>query len=189
MANELLSDQLKIRTLVSHQELEKLLVQRMREIRTVNDYLNLLKYFYRYFGALEDRVDLYITNKELPDYQVRRKSASLSADILSLGGKLPEKMPHEALPIIENRLQAFGTLYVMEGSTLGGLIISQMIRKQLSVSDQHLSFFQSYGDSLFSMWNSFKLALDRQPEAEADREVIIAAAGATFLQFKKLLEA
>ena len=189
MVNEFLSDKLKIRTLVSHQELEKLLVQHMRGMKSRDDYLNLLKYFYSYFGALEDRINLYITNKELPDYKERRKSASLAADILSLGGELPKKTPAEALPVIENHLQAFGALYVMEGSTLGGLIISQMIRKQLGVPDQHLTFFQSYGDHLVTMWKKFKVTLDGQPENNTDAEIVITAADATFRQFKKLLEA
>jgi heme oxygenase len=188
MAHELLSDQLKIRTLISHQQLEKMLLQRLRGMYTVNDYLHLIQNFYCYFAALEERIKLYVGTSELPDYQERRKSASLENDVLSLGGVLPEKVPALLLPMIENQLQAFGALYVMEGSTLGGLIISQMIKKQLNISDNHLSFFRSYGDQLVPMWNSFKLILDKQPETKAEDEIVIAAADATFGQFKIFLE-
>ena len=187
MENEILSNQLKIRTLAPHQELEKVLIQRMRTMRSLDDYIKLLQFFYSYFGALEDRINLYIGSAELPDYLQRRKSESLAADILALGGELPIKTAVTDLPVIENRLQAFGALYVMEGSTLGGQIISQMITKHLGIDDKGLLFFQSYGGNLTTMWDTFKLILNRQADNEADAEILITAADATFRQFKALL--
>jgi heme oxygenase len=186
--NELLSDQLKARTLAPHQELEKALVQRMRAMRSLDDYIKLLQIFYSYFGALEDRINLYVGSTQLPDHLERRKLESLVKDIQSLGGTLPEKVAAEHLPLIENHLQAFGALYVMEGSTLGGKIISQMISKQLGIHNNGLLFFQSYGEQLNSMWDNFKLTLNRQADTEADCETIIAAADATFKQFKVVLD-
>jgi len=159
----------------------------MRNIRSLNDYIKLLQFFYSYFGALEDRINLYIGIPELPDYLQRRKSESLAEDIRSLGGELPIKTAVTDLPVIENHLQAFGALYVMEGSTLGGQIISQMITKQLGIHNKGLLFFQSYGDNLTTMWNTFKLTLNRQADNETDAEIIITAADATFRQFKTLL--
>ena len=188
MKNELLSDQLKIRTLAPHQELEKVLIQRMRSMHDVNDYINLLQLFYSYFAALEDRINLYIGSNELPDHLQRRKSASLEKDIVSLGGILPSKTELVHLPVIENHLQAFGALYVMEGSTLGGLIISRMIGGQLGIGDNGLSFFQSYGENLTAMWDSFKLTLNRQADSETDKQTVITAAYSTFQQFKILLD-
>jgi heme oxygenase len=187
MTIEILSDQLKILTLKPHQEVEKVLVQRLRQMKSFEGYLQLLKLFYSYFGALEERINLYISNDRLSDYTDRRKSAALAADILSLGGQLPEKIPAEGLPEIENHFQAFGALYVIEGSTLGGLFISQMIKKQLSLGDESLTFFQSYGDRLTTMWDSFKSALDHQAETEEEREMIISGAKATFEKFKSVL--
>jgi heme oxygenase len=188
LKNELLSDELKIRTLAPHQELEKVLVQRLRAMQNQDDYIRLLQLFYSYFSALEDRIDRYIGSAELPDHLQRRKSESLVKDILSMGGTLPEKAAISDLPAIENHLQAFGALYVMEGSTLGGLIISRMITKQLDIHDKGLIFFQSYGEHLDTMWATFKLTLNRQAELETDRETVIIAAAATFKQFKTFLD-
>lgn len=160
----------------------------MRMMRSADDYISLLQLFYSYFGALEDRINRYIGAAELPDHLQRRKSVSLVNDIISLGGVLPEKTLLTQLPVIENHLQAFGALYVMEGSTLGGPIISRMLAKQLNIQDSSLSFFQSYGEHLATMWDTFRLTLNRQAETATDRETIIVAADATFRQFKMLLD-
>lgn len=184
--NELLSDQLKIRTLAPHQELEKALVKRMHAMQNVHDYIALLQLFYSYFGALEDRIVLFIGSVELADHLQRRKSESLAIDIRVLGGVVPAKVSITAIPVIEDHLQAFGALYVMEGSILGGVIISRMIVQQLGIN-QGLSFFQSYGKHLQTMWATFKLTLNRQAENEADAERVIAAANSTFQKFKDLI--
>ena len=150
--------------------------------------LKFCQLFYSYFGALEERINLYIGAPELPDYRERRKSESLLNDIRLLGGLPGGKTIATDLPVIESHLQAFGAMYVMEGSTLGGLIISRMIAKQLNIHNGGLSFFQSYGEHLTTMWDTFKIALNRHAENETDAEIIITAANATFRQFKLVLE-
>jgi heme oxygenase len=188
LMNELLSDQLKISTNAPHQELERTLIMRMRAMQTLEDYITLLQVFYSFFGALEGRISSYIGGTELPDHLQRRKSESLATDIRALGGVLPEKLALSDIPVIDDHLQAFGALYVMEGSTLGGQIISRMIAEQLGIGDKGLSFFQSYGEHRSTMWATFKLTLNRQAANEAERERIITAAGATFRKFKVLLD-
>lgn len=183
-----LSEELKLRTRKPHLELEKALALQMRSMKSVSDYTKLLQIFYSYFGSLEDSIDKYIGSAELPDHLQRRKSESLAADIRALGGDLTEKASSAEIPEIADHLQAFGALYVMEGSTLGGKIISQMIAKQLGIKDKGLSFFQSYGEDLSSMWLSFKQTLDQQADTPAERERVIAAAYDTFYQFKILFD-
>ncbi len=174
---------------MAHQELEKVLIKLLRAMQDQNDYIKILQRFYSYFSALEDRINLYIGGSELSDYLQRRKSGSLVKDIHSLGGVLGEKVSLADLPLIENHLQAFGAMYVMEGSTLGGLIISQMITKQLGIQQHNgLLFFQSYGDHLTTMWETFKLALNRQVDNETDAEIVVNAANSTFRQFKFVLD-
>ncbi len=185
--NELLSDQLKIRTLAPHQELERVLVKRMRSMRTTEDYIALLQAYYSLLIRLEDRISIHIGAAELPDYLQRRKSENLAIDIRSLGGIVPPKVFLLEIPEIDDHLQAFGALYVIEGSTLGGRIISRMIANQLAIQDNGLSFFQSYGEHLTTMWATFKLTLNRQADIEEDRERIITAAYATFHKFKAAL--
>jgi heme oxygenase len=184
MQNELLADQLKLRTSGTHQELEVVLVRRMRAMQGLEDYIKLLQSFYGYFGALEDKINFFIGSAELPDYLLRRKSESLAMDIISLGGHVPDKAGVDHIPMIENHLQAFGALYVMEGSTLGGQIITQMLTKQLRLQNKGLLFFSSYGEHLETMWAAFKMTLNRQATNDAEAEILILTAEATFRQFK-----
>jgi heme oxygenase len=185
----MLADQLKTDTLENHQQLEKMLVVRMKAIRSAADYANLLQLFYSYFGGLEEKIDQYIGNAELPDYNFRRKSESLANDVKALGAVPGTKASGDDLPEIGNRLQAFAAMYVIEGSTLGGKYISKMMAQQLSIKDeQGLTFFSGYGDNTETMWESFKKTLNEQEESEDDAAIVISTANETFAKFKKWIE-
>jgi len=185
----MLSEKLKIQTLTNHQQLEKMLIGRMKAMRSAQDYINLLQLFYSYFGGLETLIDKYIGSDQLPDHAERRKSAALVNDITALGGSAEPLASGNDLPAIENSLQAYGALYVIEGSTLGGKIISKMVAQQLGIADgKGLSFFSSYGDNLAAMWDKFKENLDLQAQNQSDEDVIVDAANATFAKFKQWAE-
>ena len=185
----MLAEQLKKDTLTNHQQLEKMLVGRMKAIRTTQDYINLLQLFYSYFGGLEKLIDQHLDKSILPDYDQRRKSASLAHDITTLGGMPQELASGASLPQISNALQAMAALYVIEGSTLGGKFISKMIAQQLKITDSAgLSFFNSYGDNTDAMWNIFKSTLDNQSTQPQENMLVIQAANDTFARFKAWAE-
>ena len=182
----MLTEKLKVSTRHNHQQLEKQLVQRMKAIHTLPEYVALLQLFYTYFGALEKRIDLYITPAYLPDYHQRRKAAALAQDITDLGSELAPEAGADHLPAIHNRLQAFGALYVIEGSTLGGQIISKMMEKQLPLpTGRGLLFFKGYGEHSGAMWAAFTTALNAQVHIAAEEETVIAAANQTFFHFEQ----
>jgi len=185
----MLADQLKTDTLTNHQQLEKLLVVRMKAIRSIEDYVGLLQIFYSYFSGLEEKIDQYITVAELPDYQQRRKSAALAQDIEDLGGTPVEKANGEDLPAIENIEQAYAAMYVIEGSTLGGKIISKMMAQQLRIIDgKGLAFFGGYGDNTESMWEKFKQTLNTHAQSANEEIEIVNTANQTFIKFKEWAE-
>lgn len=161
----------------------------MRTIQTKEQYSDLLNLFFTYFGALEKRINKYIGTTQLPDYPERRKTESLSDDIKYLGGSANDAIEDADVPQIEHPLHAFGALYVIEGSTLGGVMISKMIKKQLDLQDgRGLSFFESYGAETEAMWARFKEVLDKQVSNEADEQLILDAANETFLKFKQWID-
>jgi heme oxygenase len=185
----MLADKLKTDTLTNHQQLEKMLVGRMKAIRSLQDYIALLQIFYSYFGGLEEQIDQYINEAEMPDYQQRRKSAALAKDIKDLGGIPVEKANGYALPAIQNTAQAYAAMYVIEGSTLGGKIISKMMAQQLRITDgSGLSFFSGYGDDTESMWDKFKQVLNSQAKSVHEENEIINTANQTFTKFKEWAE-
>jgi len=181
----MLAEQLKNDTLINHQQLEKMLVGRMKAIRNTQDYIDLLQLFYSYFGGLEKLIDEQLDQSRLPDYDQRRKSSSLANDIIALGGTPQEMADSAALPAISNTLQAMAALYVIEGSTLGGKFISKMIAQQLHINDgTGLSFFNSYGNNTDVMWNTFKDVLNTQSTSAQENNVVIETANDTFARFK-----
>lgn len=185
----MLAEQLKKDTLTNHQQLEKMLVVRMKAIRTKQDYINLLQLFYSYFGGLERSIDRHLDKSILPDYNQRRKSASLAQDITTLGGFPQEVASGTSLPNILNSMQAMAALYVIEGSILGGKFISKMIAQQLNITDNAgLSFFNSYGDNTDAMWNIFKTVLNNQGTSPQGNMMVVEAANDTFAKFKAWAE-
>jgi heme oxygenase (biliverdin-IX-beta and delta-forming) len=181
----MLSEKIKEETKQNHQLLEKKLVAFMRAIRSKEDYVELLILFYSFFGGLEIAIDAQLDHSHLPDYKLRRKTAFLADDLVQFGRTPPDLAGADELPGIHNHLQALGALYVIEGSTLGGTIISKMIKQQLAISDNKgLSFFNGYREETEKMWQDFKLFLNRplRPGGEA---VVIQAANDTFNKFSQ----
>ncbi|OKS88934.1 biliverdin-producing heme oxygenase [Mucilaginibacter polytrichastri] len=181
----MLAENLKDQTLAYHQQLEKKLVGQIKGLTSQADYLQLLQLFYGYFGGLEDRINLFINQEQMPDHAQRRKTEAIADDIIALGGQPVAKATGNELPEINSAEQAFGALYVIEGSTLGGSIIGKMISGKLGLNTG-LSFFNSYGENTHQMWASFKNILNNQPSDT--EQTITEAANSTFLKFKNWIE-
>jgi heme oxygenase len=183
----MLSEKLKEETKQNHQILEKALVSQLKAIRSPQEYASLLKLFYGYFGGLETLINNVIDNNLLTDSDQRRKTQAIANDILALGEAVPAKASGNDLPRINDHLEALGALYVIEGSTLGGKIISKMMLQQLG-TDKGMSFFAGYGDKTEQMWDTFKQALNSQAQNPEQEAVVIAAANQTFLKFGEWFE-
>ncbi|WP_177192136.1 biliverdin-producing heme oxygenase [Chitinophaga arvensicola] len=176
-----LSDYLKSHTQSAHQQLEKKLVANMKQIRNTADYCRLLGLFYTYYQALENNMQPYLS---IPDADTRRKADSILADIATLGGELPVMTTEVPQPEVNNYAQALGAAYVLEGSTLGGIIIAKMISKQLGIpATAGFSFFNGYGEDTVEMWNKFRTFLNDLPTAE--HFAAAEAAKNTFLTFNE----
>ena len=142
-------------------------------------YCHLLKRFYGFYRPLE--VGLSSSTVWLVsglDPVERRKAAWLESDLCALGvddlaglPDCPDLPPHTTVAA------AFGCLYVLEGATLGGQVISRAIENTLGFRpDSGGRFFHGYGDGTGPMWQGFRSAITdcviTAPEAD---EVIIAA--------------
>jgi heme oxygenase len=71
----MLSSNIKEATKEAHLQLERIVVQKLKAIRSNADYADLLRYFYAYFSSLEKAILPYITTELLPDYKDRRNSS------------------------------------------------------------------------------------------------------------------
>ena len=104
-------------------------------------------------------------------------------DLLVLQVSNPEICQENQLPVIDSPFRALGALYVMEGSTLGGVYIVKMIQKKLSGKENIFHFFSGYGDRNPLMWNRFKNALDHSTADEEEIALILSGAEDTFHKF------
>ncbi len=179
-----LSERLKIFTEAIHKESENGVVRLIHKVEDQQDYARILSLFYSYYKGIEEMIDLLSPKLLLPDFNKRRKASVLSTDILAMHGQLPEILQKRYLPLIENSFQAFGALYVLEGSTLGGTYIVKMIKKKLDATEGSFHFFSGYGDQNLEMWEIFKANLNRLSKNEYDINIVLTAAEDTFQEIQ-----
>jgi heme oxygenase len=124
----------------------------------------------------------------LPDFAgPRSKLAKLRADLVFLGTDPASVALCPTLPACLGWPQALGGLYVTEGATLGGQIISRHLEQTLGLSARRgAAFFASYGLQVGAMWRAFCAILQAETTAEED-EVVIGAARQTFIAIHEWL--
>lgn len=171
-------------TRTPHAQLEKAMVERLRQTVTPAAYTSLLRMFYGFYKPVEDLIDLHVDKHYLPDHEGRRKSSAILSDLRILGEEDVGGLCSQ-LPIISNSYTAFGAMYVLEGSTLGGRIICAMLKKNLNAELPAFSFFEGYGENTGVMWAAFKSKLDNYTTDAGRKAEIIDAATTTFVNFKK----
>lgn len=172
-------------TRAAHLALEKKVVRKIKAIENNHDYANFLKYFYAYYSHLERVIGPFITAERLPDHKDRRNSDYLKRDIEALGSNI-DNLPETTVPKIENHIQAFGALYVMEGSIMGGGIIVQLLEK-VSINEG-VSFFSGYGENTERMWEIFTEILNAQVTSEEDEQTMIRTAREIFTHFSVVFD-
>jgi heme oxygenase len=148
-------------------------------------YVWLLGRFWGFYSPLEDRLIHSMRRHVLSlDYSTRRKTPLLEKDLGCLG--MPQRdLPRCALlPALAEVAELLGCLYVIEGSTLGGQVITQRLAAHLALNgDAGGAFFSGYGAATGAHWREFgsfltatALSLDRDDE-------VVAGANATFRTF------
>ncbi|GAL85382.1 heme oxygenase [Sporocytophaga myxococcoides] len=187
----MLLDKIKQQTAENHAAMENsnLMKPVMNRELNLESYRKILIKFYGFFQPLENSIHRFtdILNY-LPDLETRRKSSTIKEDLQRLGYKSEINLCTD-LPEITTSSQAMGCLYVMEGSTLGGRMISRIIKESLLIEmDSGVSFFSGYGEETGKKWKLFCEALKEYSLAANDDNTIINAANETFIKFKNWVE-
>lgn len=181
----MLADELKEQTRLVHADLEKKLLAHIQDVKDADRYTRLLVLMYGYYAALEQKLDQFSEN--LPDYAARRKSQAILDDLKQLAYPTRQIPVCSDLPSIHSLPSALGAMYVLEGSTLGGKIISKMLLKQVPALEGSIRFFQGYNEESMTMWQKFKEHLHNTVD-ESQQDETHFAAKETFVKFKKWLE-
>ena len=159
-----------------------------------SEYIELLRRFLSFYAPCEAQIKgVNFWMKDFLEINKRYKSHLLIKDLTYLNQPLQELNNLTAcsdVPVLDNDAQIFGYLYVVEGSTLGGQILSkQLIARFGFGQDTGAAFFNSYGkEQLGFMWKNFQQALqsfiEKFPEMS---NVIIESANLTFAKLDACL--
>jgi heme oxygenase len=169
---------LKESTRQQHEDVEGA-VDVMSKLFSLEDYKKLIAKFRSFYSAYEPTLP-YADLKEAGfDYDERRKLPSLEADAKALGLEPGDQFT--ALPDVSSLAKAFGSIYVIEGSTLGGQVISRHLKEQLGLTPENGgAFFASYGSLVGPMWKQFGEAVTAFAADGKNDEEIVEAAKQTF---------
>ncbi|WP_158531587.1 MULTISPECIES: biliverdin-producing heme oxygenase [unclassified Meiothermus] len=148
-------------------------------------YVILLSQIYQAVAPLESR----LSTLPLPPalcLSERLKSPALRADLLALGAELPP-LPTALSWLPQEVPEALGAMYVLEGSSLGGQLISRHLQNSLGLSPERgLRYFVGYGPKTSAMWKSFGQIL-RQQVLPGSEEQVAEGARCTFALFGQFL--
>ena len=117
---------------------------------------------------------------------IRRRRDWLAADLRVLAMALPA--PQSLGFELPSSGHGFGCLYVLEGSALGGRVISKRVKQTLGLGPATGgAYFHGLGRQTASHWSDFLTALNTIPANSAMGADAEAGAIATFLAFRQAI--
>jgi heme oxygenase len=175
---------LRAATAACHQEVDQALGL-PGSIQTLNDYRIWLQRFYGLYCPLENNLRRF---SAWHDWGIAiegmEQTTALVNDLTELecDAAIIELASDSALPNLPTFAHAFGALYVLEGSKLGGRFILRDLAGRLGTdiagSD---SFFAGHGPQTALIWTKFRASIDRfSIERPGEFDGMIEGAKATF---------
>jgi heme oxygenase len=140
-------------------------------------YCALLRKFYGYYSPWERLCGPLIDEVKAGFMAPRRKSPLMEKDLIFLGGGIVGTYSECAdLPVLATSAQAIGSMYVIEGSTLGGRVLAQHFSVALAIGPETGGcFFAAYGAQTGVMWREFAAQADASITSEHAPEAVEAA--------------
>lgn len=181
---------LKEATKHQHDSLESA-VSVMDQMFTRTDYIALLTKFYGFYSAIEPKLREYDLSEFGIEVGERMKTEMLKSDLENLGANISDDNDPNAIPTIDSAASAFGAMYVLEGATLGGQVITRHLKQHLALDTTNGgSFFNSYGANVGPMWKAFCAAATEFSEKNDGKmdDVMVETAQATFQSFADRFE-
>lgn len=146
-------------------------------------YSEMLGRFYGYYRPIEAQ----LVAMSPIDASARLKTHLLAKDLQLLGCDAESLPLCPDVPQLHTPARALGTMYVLEGATLGGQIITRQLKRFDLTPENGVSFFNSYGDRVGEMWKAFIAAANAYAETHGHEDEIVDAACETFIQFERWL--
>ncbi|PAX08143.1 biliverdin-producing heme oxygenase [Sphingomonas lenta] len=139
-----------------------------RRTATVGAYAGWLRRLHAFHGWWEPRAAELVDDPAF--FEPRRKLGLLAGDLERIGA---EPVAADAAGLaLATRAEALGSMYVLEGSTLGGKLIARRVRDVLGFEP---GYHDPYGARTGAMWRVFQARLAADVEAHEEDEAVDAA--------------
>ncbi len=195
---------LRLETRSEHDAVEQLL-DLIGDSLTREGYRDRLKQFYGFYGPIEQALRTRCGSGDqgpgesagvawsLAARQALllrlNKSALLQQDLHHLGVRTGTLPLCRELPALETQTEVLGCLYVLEGATLGGRLITQHVRTTFDITPATGgSFFEGYGDATGRMWQAMRHLLVSSAPDTPTGNAIVANAIVTFACLRRWCE-
>jgi len=165
-----------------HKDLDQLQILKklMSPDLRLEDYRLVSAKMTNWYRHVEDTIFKAVQNCAPADIEHRYKLTALKADLADVDINYEQLGDYPAINIsLDNGFEALGALYVMEGGTQGGKIISKNIAKCLPDLPQP-RFFSVYGEQSDQRWQSFLDHLNNTAMSAKDLESLVTGARKTY---------
>lgn len=175
-----------------HDDIEALL--RLESPMPLMRYGRILRGFHEFLQLWEQRVRHALPERLHPWFDARVRSPFAARDLAAL--ELPADAADSAMRAsalaaqhglrLDSPAAAIGSLYVIEGSALGGQVLTPKLLATHGLTPEHgASYFHGFGARTGAMWREFRLLA--QAEAGGDEDDRAAACRAAVDTFRALI--
>lgn len=170
-----LSERLKAETQAAHDTIEAAF-DLDAHLSTRDSYRRLLLRLLGIHADFEALARPHLAGTGLEDRLCRADRIRRDLAVLGSDGDEGLRARPDLLAFIEDRSQAMGALYVVEGSTMGGVLIAQEVERRLGLGPESgTGFFLGHGRDSAAAWRAFRSRLDGFGDAVSDDRVVAAA--------------
>jgi heme oxygenase len=181
----MITTRLKEETRPNHEHTEEIAYSKeiMSRTLTKDEYTRLLKNTYLIHNVIESQVEniTELSADEKLALAERRKTHLISKDLEKIGVNSNE-LTEPALEFKINSVEeALGALYVLEGSTLGGMYIYKALQRNPNLEGiEDFHYYNCYGEATRDRWAIFQDTLLKLADSKEKEDAIIENAKRTF---------
>jgi heme oxygenase len=169
---------LRLATADRHRSIETLLA--LDTPFDLRHYQRVLQGFASFLAGWEPRVRAALPRGDAAWFTARSRRHLLLHDLEAL--QAPPALPAGPVPqpLLRDAASAWGSMYVLEGSALGGQVIARQVAQRFGLAPEHgAAYFHGWGAETGAMWRQFRERLERElggDDAAQHRACVAAAA-------------